>query len=151
MPNPSEHPRVTLESVEAVSPHNKALYDAGKKMLVDSIDVGRDFCKFMTTTALGAIPTYIALLKLVLPKDYVLQSREETIFLVTPIVFLLAAVLFTFALFPRRATLCLDIPDEIEAARQRLIGRRHAFSIVGFSLFCVATAFASWTLVQQLV
>ena len=47
-------PTVVLDSVQDISPHNKALYEAGKKMLVDSIDVGREFCKFMTTTSLGA-------------------------------------------------------------------------------------------------
>jgi len=53
-------------------------------MLIDSIDVGREFCKFMTTTTLGAIPTYLALLKFVLPNNYSLQSYDEVVFLIPP-------------------------------------------------------------------
>ena len=57
-------------------------------MLIDSIDVGREFCKFMTTTTLGAIPTYLALLKFVLPNNYSLQSYDEVVFLIPPMSFL---------------------------------------------------------------
>ena len=70
----NEEDTVQADTVEDLSPHNKALYEAGKNLLVESVSVGRGFCKFMTTTTLGAIPINLALLKLVLPKDYVLQS-----------------------------------------------------------------------------
>src|SRR5580658_4573032 len=40
---------------EPVSPHNEALYDAGKAILVETIEVGRDFCRYMIGIATGAI------------------------------------------------------------------------------------------------
>ena len=119
----TENNRIKVE-VQDISPHNKALYEAGKKLLVDSLDVGREFCKFMTTTTLGAIPTYLALLKLVLPKDYPLQSRDEIVFLVPPLIFLASAVLFVVGYFPQKGALSLDLPAEIERERSTTIRRR---------------------------
>jgi hypothetical protein len=151
MQNSSEPGGIILEGEQGVSPHNKALYDAGKKMLVDSLDVGRDFCKFMTTTSLGAIPTYIALLKLVLPKDYSLQQSSELLLLAPAFAFLLSSVLFVIGLYPGKGSVCLDYPSEIEQARNRLIARRRMLSVSGFSAFALAVAYASLLLVSQLV
>jgi len=145
----SENDQIEVK-VQEISPHNKALYEAGKKLLVDSVDVGREFCKFMTTTALGAIPTYIALLKLVLPKDYSLQSECEIIFLVPPLMFLLSAVLFVVGYFPQKGALSLDLPSEIERERSITIERRRRYAISGFVVFCAGIVVASSLLVHKL-
>ena len=100
--NETENRTIELERVQDITPHNKALYEAGKKLLVDSVDVGREFCKFMTTTTLGAIPAYLALLKLVLPKDYSLHSYDEVLFLAPPMIFLASAALFVLGYFPQK-------------------------------------------------
>lgn len=141
---------VDLEEVSDITPHNKALYEAGKKLLVESVDVGREFCKFMTTTAIGAIPVYIALLKLILPKDYSLQSSEELVFLTPPILFLLAAVVFVIGYFPQKGSLSLDLPSEIERERSRTIRRRHGYSLFAFSFFCIGILLSSWILINRL-
>ncbi|WP_201167073.1 hypothetical protein [Halorhodospira halophila] len=143
-------PSVELEEVSDITPHNKALYEAGKKLLVDSVDVGREFCKFMTTTTIGAIPIYIALLKLVLPKDYSLQSSEALVFLAPPVLFLTAAVVFVIGYFPKRGSLSLDLPSEIERERSRTIRRRHGYSLFAFSVFCVGILLSSWILINRL-
>jgi hypothetical protein len=147
----TEKPEVHLEQVQEITPHNKALYEAGKKLLVDSVDVGREFCKFMTTTALGAIPTYIALLKLVLPKDYSLQSHDEVVFLLPPLSFLASSVLFVLGYFPQRGSLSLDLPAEIERGRAATIRRRHGYAIWAFITFCIGTVYGSWVLVHRLL
>lgn len=132
-------PPVRLKGVQALTAHAKALSEAGAAMLVDSIEVGREFCKFMTTTALGAIPTYLALLALVTPKDYRAQSREELILLLPAFLFVVAAVLFVFGYFPRvTGHMCLDRPDEVSARRKEVVERRLTLSGWGFGLFCVA-------------
>jgi len=138
-------------AVQVITPHNKALYEAGKKLLVDSVDVGREFCKFMTTTTLGAIPTYLALLKLVLPKDYSLRSYDEVIFLLPPLSFPASSVLFIFGYFPRKGSLSLDLPDEIARERDTTIRRRHRYAISGFIVFCLGTLCGSWVLVNRLL
>jgi hypothetical protein len=39
--------------ISKVSPHSKAIYESGKKLLNDSIDNGKDFCKTMITICTG--------------------------------------------------------------------------------------------------
>lgn len=50
---------IEIESAEPLSPHNEALYEAGKEMLKSSMTTGRDFCQFMITVSSGAIPTFL--------------------------------------------------------------------------------------------
>jgi len=147
----TEGRNITLEQVHDITPHNKALYEAGKKLLIDSIDVGREFCKFMTTTALGAIPVYLALLSLVLPKDYSLQSYDEIIFLVPPIVFLISSVLFVLGYFPQKGCLSLDLPVEIEKERSLTIRRRYRYASLGFVSFCIGILLSSWVIISKLL
>ena len=149
--NKTENNGIVLEEVEDVSPHNKALYEAGKTLLVQSVEVGREFCKFMTTTALGAIPVYIGLLKLVLPKDYSLQSYDEIVFLSPPRLFLLAAIVFVLGYFPQRGSLSLDLPAEIDRERSTSINRRYRFSIAGFTILCIGVAIGSFELIGRLI
>lgn len=147
----TRHQKIELGPVQDVSPHNRALYEAGKKLLVESIDVGRDFCKFMTTTTLGAIPTYLALLKLVLPKDYSLRSYDEVHFLLPPLIFLTASILFVLGYFPQKGSLSLDLPKEIERERSSTIHRRFRFASVAFVIFCFGIVYGAWVLVSRLV
>jgi hypothetical protein len=62
-PNP-DVPGAMIEviSSEPVTPHNRALYEAGKTILTESLKTGREFCQFMTTTSLAAVPVYLGLL-----------------------------------------------------------------------------------------
>ncbi len=143
--------QAVLEEIGDVSPHNRALYEAGKTMLIESVEVGRDFCKFMTTTVVGAIPVYIGLLKLVLPRDYTLKSFDEAVFLTPPILFLFAAVVFVLGYFPQKGQLSLDLPAEIEQERSVTITRRYKYAIVGFSVFCAGVAMATWVLIKRLM
>lgn len=140
-----------LVSAEDISPHNRGLYEAGKKLLVDSVDVGREFCKFMTTTTLGAIPTYLALLKLVLPKDYSLQNYDEVQFLTPALIFLASSVLFVIGYFPQKGKLSLDLPAEIERERGSTIQRRHRYATIAFIVFCVGVIHGSWVVVSRLL
>ncbi len=122
----------------AVSPHNAAVYEAGKQMLVDSIAVGRDFCKFMVGVSTGGIPLYLALLQLALPKDY-RPALGWGVLAVSPgALFLAAAAVFAWGVFPRTRSFSLDIVEETEAAREAVIAQRARFAAAGFALFALA-------------
>jgi hypothetical protein len=140
-----------IEEIRDVSPHNQALYEAGKVLLIQSVEVGREFCKFMTTTALAAIPTYIGLLKLVLPQDHSLQNGSEAILLIPPAFFFGASIVFMLGYFPKKGNLSLDIPAEIERERKATITRRYRYAICGFVVFGVGTAIASVLLIRPLI
>lgn len=139
-----------VEGVEPITPHNKALYEAGKKMLVDSIEVGREFCRFMITTSLSAIPVYIALVGLVVPKSQADGLAHPVSLLVSPFLFLVAVLLFTVGYFPGRADFSLDLPANIEALRRTAVARRRCYAILGFVAFLLGVVVGCWTLVGLL-
>ncbi len=141
------HAELIVDSIQPMTPHNKAIYEAGKSLLVEAVEVGRDYCKFMITTSLSAIPTYIALLKLILPKDYVLKSIDEVFFLVPIFLFIFSSIAFTLGYFPQKKSIRLDILENIERRRDSIINRRFTYSMIGFILFGISILLASVLLV----
>lgn len=87
--------RFEIESVDPISPHNEALYEMGKEMLKSSITTVRDFCKFMINISMGVIPIYLGVLKLVLPKNITLSPTELLSFMISPLLFIISAIIFT--------------------------------------------------------
>src|SRR3712207_2272726 len=85
-------PGVRVKGITAVTPHNRALYEAGKEILIGSVAAGVEFCKFMIGVATGSIAAYIAILNLVLSPNRVLSGWEKGAALV-PVAFLLASML----------------------------------------------------------
>ena len=124
------------------SPHNAALYEAGKALLVDSVTAGRDFCRFMIGVSTGAIPVYMVLIGLIVGKEYRPKLGDGIVLLAAPSVFLVAAAVFAVGVFPFGQSLSLDLPEEIERVRVRLLSRRRQVAILGFIAFAVGTAFA---------
>src|SRR6266700_231133 len=120
--------KVEVSQVGAVSPHNKAVYEAGKTMLIDSIKTGRDFCQFMITTSTGAIPLYLAIITFLLPKNYSLDLLMGIVVAGPAVLFLLAVLIFAYGYFPTSDYFSLDVIEEIEMARNRNIDRRRKFA-----------------------
>ena len=137
--NNSVNQRVEVEEVSAVTPHNRALYEAGKALLVESITTGREFCKFMISMSTGAIPIYLGLLKFVLPEKYVLSVKQGIIAIIPAILFLVASVIFVSGYLPQAGRFSLDIPSEIERERTKTIQSRAILTRVGFGIFSIGT------------
>jgi len=131
-------PRRT-RTARALTPHSKALYEAGKTLLVDSIDVGREFCKFMVGTCSGAVPVYLGLLKFLLPEHYVLSHVQGLLLAAPAILFLTGATVFAVGYFPRNGRLSLELPAEIERERSDAINRRREWATMGFVVFALAS------------
>src|SRR5438105_2716297 len=83
---------VVADQAIAITPHNAALYEAGKKLLLDSVSIGQDFCKLMIGLANGAIPIYAGLLTLILPKGFAFGSFEGFVLVIPAFLFLLAGI-----------------------------------------------------------
>ena len=131
-------PQISVGAASPVTPHNQALYEAGKDMLVGSLAVGRDFCNFMVGVSTGGIPLYLAILALALPKDYRPDWWHGVLEIIPAAAFLAAAILFAIGLFPRNASFSLDEPDAIDKARGKAISWRRRFSAIGFVIFSLA-------------
>jgi hypothetical protein len=133
---------VEVGEPQPVSPHNQALYEAGKQMLVESVSVGREFCKFMVGVSTGAIPLYLALLQLALPKDYRPGWGKGIAAVVPAAGFLLAGAIFAMGVFPRSGKFSLDSVDAIDAARAKALRWRGLLSTIGFGIFLLAASAA---------
>jgi hypothetical protein len=135
MPDDEEGARVRLVSSAPLTPHDEALYEAGKKLLVDSVDVGRDLCKTMTTVAVGAIPVHVALVGLVVGQDAPLQTVRAIVALIAPALFLVSMWMFALGYYPTARRLSLELPEQIEKVRDATISRRRRMGAVGFGAF----------------
>lgn len=143
--NENENRPVTMaeiENVEAISPHNKAMYEAGKSLLIDSIATAREFCSAMIGISTGAIPIYLGILSYLLPEDYALGVAPGILLAAPAIGFLAAAVVFIFGYLPIIGSFSLDIIEQIEAERKRMIRHRRAYIIGGVTTFTVSTVMA---------
>jgi hypothetical protein len=130
--------QIEVSGLEPLSPHNAALYEAGKTLLVESVEVGRDFCKSMIGVATGAIPVYLALVGLVVGEKFRPGFYEGLLLALAPAAFLVAAVVFAFGYFPSTSVFSLDVPEEIERARATTISRRKKLALVGFGTLVLA-------------
>lgn len=138
------------DDVKALSPHNNAIYEAGKALVVESITVSREFCKFMITLTTSAIPIHLGLLKFVLPEHYVLSLRQGVFASIPAIIFLFSTIIFTIAYYPQAGELSLDLPDEIEKERIKTLLIRKKITLFGFVFFCIATASMIFCIVYYL-
>lgn len=132
-------PSGTVEQVSAMTPHNQAIFEAGKSLITESITTGREFCKFMITVSTSAIPIHLGLLKFVLPDKYTLSFLQGLFGIIPAVVFLFSSIIFTIGYFPQVGTFSLDYPSEIERERNKTIKSRMTLIIIGFSVFAIAS------------
>jgi len=142
---------IEVELAEPLSPHNEALYEASKEMLKSSMTTGRDFCQFMITVSTGAIPTYLALLKFVLPEKVVLPVVGLILSVIPPFVFLVSAMIFVFGYLPTTSRFSLDIIEEIKGVYEETIMRRKRIINIGLSVFLVGSISAILSIVTYVL
>lgn len=127
--------QVEVGDVCARTPHNEGLYDAGRALLIESVAVGREFCKSMITVSTSAIPIYVALVGLAVGENFHPNVRQGLVLVLGPVVLLGATTVFAMGCFPKQATFSLDLPAEIEAARLAIVKKRQRLAVIGFALF----------------
>ena len=147
--NPEDQSIEILE-VSAVTPHNSALYEAGKSLLIDSVSIGRDFCKYMISLSSSAIPIYLGLLGFVLP-EYSTLSLKQGIFAILPsFLFLISTAVFTLGYLPKTGNFSLNIINEISGERAKTINRRNRLTWIGFGIFLAGIVTALISIVASL-
>ena len=144
MVNEDSSKRWEITEAQPVTANNRALYEAGKTILVESVETGRKFCETMIGVATGAVAGFVALLGIVTPKDHLMTVVEGTRAEVAGALFLLAALCFVIGYLPMRVGAALDSPEIIEAVRAAAIRRRHTWGLIGFVLFILGVAIAAF-------
>ncbi len=138
--------QVEVVAVGVLTESDKAMLEAGKKLIVDSIDVGREYCKYMIGVASGAIPTYIAVLKLGVADSVALAPERYLLWAAPAVLFLLATLAFSMGYFPGKTTIAIDNIAGVARAREDIIGRRRCWSITGVVLFTAGVLVGLWAI-----
>lgn len=125
-----------------LTPHERALYEAGKSLLLDSATTVREFCKSMIATCTGAIPVYLGILTFLLPKEFVLGSAGGWTVALPALGYLTATILFTLGYLPATHRFSLDVIDEIQQAIEQNLARRMRFIWAGLMAFVLSTLYA---------
>lgn len=116
----------------------EGMIEVGKEMMKKSIEVGRDYCKFMITTSFSAIPIYLGLLKLVIPEDANITNNVLIFLFVGPTLFIVSALIFIGGYLPKVESLSLDDPRSIADAHSGIIKTRVNIIIAGTIVFIIA-------------
>lgn len=137
----NETPReiVAISGVSSPTVQDEALLEAGRKLLLSSVDDSRNYCQQMIAVATGAIPVYLAVLKLWFPDDQVALARVNILFSVPVFLFLLATLFFSLGYLPRQYEINVGNLDSIEDVRTKLMRYRAVYGFIGFALFCLGT------------
>jgi hypothetical protein len=131
--------------VSPISHHNITILEAGKKILLDSVDVSRNFCNEMIITSTSAIAIYLGLLKFIRPEYYEkvdLSVYESILIMIPAFLFLIASVIFSIGYYPRKKKISLDSIESIENARDSIIDIREKLSFIGLSVFSLGVVMA---------
>ena len=121
-----------------ISVHNRALCEVGKIILIDSLSVGRNFCKDMITISTGAIAIYLGFIRFLIPLTFEKQdlSLLGGLILSTPgFLFLIASVFFALGYLPKISGFSLDFIESVELARRDLLNKRMDQARLGFAFF----------------
>ena len=121
---------------------DEALLEAGKHLLLNSVDDARNYCKQMINVAIGAIPIYLSILKLWVPQPQVTLFQSKAFMSAPAFLFLLAALSFSLGYLPLRYEMNIDNIDSIEKVRSQLMSYRGKFGTFGFLLFCLGVVLA---------
>lgn len=123
---------------ELLTPQDMALQEAGTKLLLDSIETSRSFCKALISIALSAIPIYFALFQFNKPEDFAYLWFH----LGPPVLYLLTSLTAMIGYLPVKGKVNLNNLTEIATHWERLVKRRTIFAYLSISLFSAATVFA---------
>lgn len=130
-------PPAVVESAEPLTPHSEAVLEAGRRLVLESVEVGRDFCKSMVGVSLTAIPAYVGLLKLFLPSDASPAKVAGLVWVIPVGLFLLAAAVSVGGHLPGRRSVSLELLEEVEATLAHAISRRFWCGAVAFVAFAI--------------
>jgi hypothetical protein len=130
---------------EPLTPHDEALLEAGRKLLVQSLTASADYCKTMIRMSFGAIPVYMTLLKFARSAKATSSGSGggDLLHAIAPaVLFLGAALTFVYGYFPKSGDISLEDPNAIEQARKNVMGHRSCWMWTGTGLLTGGTIWA---------
>lgn len=147
--------KARLEQEEIVgrplSPQTEVMYELGKKIVEESITVGRDFASLMVKYSISAIPAYVGLLSLFQESFPNILVQSRLLFTLPVVFFLASCISFITSYSPRTKKLSIEIIDEIGSCYKDILRRRRLWNTLGTILFLVGVAVAVYTILFLLI
>lgn len=143
--------KLEVESIGPLSPQNEVIYEMGKEMLKSSLSIARDFCKFMITSTIGAIPIYLGLFKFVLSENTILSGIKLLLSIIPLLLFFFSTILFICGYLPKASRLYLDNINDIEQAHDKIIIRRKIFIYLGTTFFFIGIIVATVSILINII
>lgn len=113
----------------------------GYKLLEESMQVSREYAKFMVQFSFGAIPLYIALVNFIGKSTISITTLGFTKALVvlSPIfLYLISGIVFIIAYYPVPGEVVVHVVEAIRDAHQKLLRRRRRVNLVATFIFTLA-------------
>lgn len=144
---PAAGPRQPAEG-RPLSAQSTTMLEVGKTMVTSSLTVPSNYCSSMISIALGAIPTYIALLTYFSTKVPASTVPPLWALLLPPSFLLLAAAAFIIGYVPIRQKIDLADIGDIETKYDRVVLRRWRCSVLGTAVLFLAIILAIAILIE---
>ncbi|ELB2095411.1 TPA: hypothetical protein ACF35N_004602 [Vibrio parahaemolyticus] len=144
-----ENDEIEIEEICEITPHTKAVMQAGEVSLVNSIETSREFCKSMITISFSSIPIYLALLKVYTKDGANIPEIFGWSWSLPVILALLSATCALIGYLPGKKLISLDLPDEVERFLSDAATSRFYAGVLSFLCLGVSILYASWVIVSQ--
>jgi hypothetical protein len=132
---------VDAQNPQPLSPHDQAIMEAGKALLTSSITTGRDYAKTMAPVCTASITLFFTVLKVIAPNKSKFEPAEVVSVMIPTLLFLAAAICYTFAYVPKIRPLWLDSLAGIDQMTSDLIRKREPWNRRGLWLYVAGTVF----------
>jgi|ERR1043165_9969811 len=142
MKSPNDRTAEDVIEGEPLSPDTEMWVGVGRKLVEESISVGRDYEKFMIQFSFGAVPLYATLLRLFKGDSPITPPNEgfKIVILLAPVVlFLLSSIVFLFAYYPRSIAVLISTAEDVRRLHGKLLNSRRKMDFLGTAVFILAT------------
>jgi len=111
----------------------------GRKLLEESIVVGREYSKVMIQFSFGAIPIYVSLFGLMTKRNETAIGVGKMFVIFTPVIlFLACSLIFIWGYYPRASEMHVNVVESIQRNHQTVIKRRGRLNLVGTIAYALA-------------
>jgi hypothetical protein len=129
-----------VDSVGILDNSDKALLEYGKNVLINSVDIIKNFAQSMITLVSGLFAVYFALIEFLgitsLQTDQAAMIKD--VIVLPPIFFIISLIVFVLAVLPLPGRVSLNILSDIKRDRRLTLLTKYIAVILGMAFLVAA-------------